>query len=290
MAPETENGSNNGETAGRMNSAGRDRALPRKMRFVLLACAAALPVIVMFLLVVLLPVKRLQQTLAMDSQVADESAASGKRDESSTPQSKEQIILLRLDEAFWQARLKLSKQGSVSLAVNFEDSIASLEIYGVPVRKCRIHRYKASHVIDLLRNRSEFLVRLSKPLNVQSEMGTFPKEPIRVERAPRDSIEASKAAARPFEPEKVEAYFTLFLDDNLSLTIEQLEEPPFEKFFQIFAFRMERQIRQARQAISALANLNLPTHQQRIEITLGRDDAKAIYRALGNNAECALKL
>ncbi|MFH1755395.1 MAG: hypothetical protein ABIA59_06790 [Candidatus Latescibacterota bacterium] len=290
MVLEIENGTNDSETARRMNPAGRLHALPRKTRLMVLASAAALPALIMLVLVVLLPVSRLRHSIAIDSANADKSAAPGERLESSALQRKEQVPLLRLDEAFWQARLKLAKQASIGITVDLADSIASVEVCGVPVRKCRIHRFKTSHAVNLVQNQSEFLVRISKPLNVQGEIATFPKEPIRIQRAPKDSVEANKTAARPFEPEKVEAYFTLFFDGDLSLAVEQLEEPSFKEFLRITGFRIKRYSDQAAQAISTLANLNLPSHRQRIEITLSRDDSKAIYRALSSNAACALRL
>jgi hypothetical protein len=267
----------------------RWRALPQRTRTITLASGAVVPVIFVFLLVVISPVSRLRHAIGIDSQAAAKRDTGPARAETSLPREKS-IPALRLDEAFWSARLALAAEGSVSLAVDLVDSVASVEIRGVPVRVCKIRRFSTGNAIRLMLNQSKFLSELSKPLSVVCEAATLPKEPIHVISAPRDTIEAAKAAARPFEPEVADVYYILSLNDAIALTVTQLEDPSLEGFRRIVGLRMKRYLGQAGQALSSLARMDLPRHTKQIEITLDREDAKAIYRALSKDAGCALRL
>lgn len=272
-----------------MGRAGRLRAIPRRARMILLAIAAAIPPIIVFTLVVSMPVSRIRNAGSIDAPASNKSAGSAKRAEASSRQRDQNIPLLRLDEAYWQSRLELSKQESIGLALDLVDSTVSVEIRGVPVRKCRIRRFDVGNGIPHLQNRSEFLVRMSKPLKILSETATLPKEPIRIEQAPKDSIEASKAAARPFVPEIVDVYFILSFGGDLVLEVKQLEKPSSKNSREFARLRMKRNLGQAGRALRSLARFNLPRHEHRVEITLTREDAKALYRSLSKETGCVLR-
>lgn len=250
-------------------------------------------VLSVFTLVVVAPISGLRHAAGLDAENAPARGGAGTRAEriDSPPIPRDGTpALLRLDETFLHSRLELAKRATVNLAVDLVDSTASIEIRGVPVRTCTIARFEIGRAIDLERNRSEFLAALSKPLTITFEMATLPKEPIRVERAPRDSVEAAKAAARPFEPETADVYYALDLDGVLTLVIRQLEEPSLQGMRHITGLRIKRYVDQAAEALFALAHLDAPRHEREIEIMLSRDDARAIYRALSADAGCALRL
>jgi hypothetical protein len=258
---------------------------------IVLAVAAAVPPSILFALLVSMPVSRLRHAEAIDAPSSNKSAAPAKRVEAPARSRAQNIPLLRLEEAYWQSRLELSKKESIGLAVDLVDSTANVEIRGVPVRKCKIRRYEIGNGIKHLQNQSRFLTKMSKPLMIQSETATLLKEPIRIEQAPKDSIEAIKAAARPFKPEIVDVYFTLSFGDDLVLVVKQLEKPSSKQASrEIARLRMKRNLGQAGQALRALAHMNLPRHEHRIEITLTREDAKALYRALSKDTGCVFRL
>jgi hypothetical protein len=258
--------------------------LDRLIRGVLWTLLAALvvgPAIAAFVFAVSVPASR----------IARGSAAAAASSTASEPSGSESLRRLRADEAFWKARVEFAKKEAISLAVDLVDSTATLDIRGVPVKTCKILRIEASNALKFFKTRSAFRERISKPLIIRREAATFPKEPIRVEIAPKDTTEAAKAATRPLAPEEVDAYFTLFFDGNLAIAVRQIEKPSTRSGSkQKTRMDREEKLDQAGRAVEALFRSELPQHQLRIELTLSRDDAKAIYRALGREARVALRL
>jgi hypothetical protein len=73
--------------------------------------------------------------------------------------------------------------------------------------------------------------------------------------------------------------------------VEQLEEPSTpDGRRNKRRMDMNEYLDQAKKAIRSLVRSELPKHELKIEVTLTREDAKAIYRALGPKARVALRL
>jgi len=286
-------------------AAPRDLVPKRRSRFVrvllgiALAAIVVVPVAATFAFLVVLPAVRLTREPAVKKQPAAEAPAgtaeSAKKKEETKPATgpvkrEDSLELLRHDEAFWTARLELAKQPKFALAVDLVDSVATLDVRGVPVRNCRILEIKTTRALPFMFQRREFRERMSKPLQIQNETATIPKEPIRVTFAPKDSIEAEKAAATPVEPDTGDVFFEFQFDDNLVLAVRQSEETASSGFRQNAMDRLRVGIEQANAAARALFRKELPRHELRIEVTMSREDAKALYRALGPHAKVALRL
>ncbi len=268
---------------------GRRRRILHTIGTIALVCLAVLPAIAALVFFVALPSARLYQRGQPHSKSAVERPAKQARDPAAR-QRDEQAFQLRRDEAFWNARLELAKQETISLAVDLVDSVASLDIHGVPVRNCKIRGIEVSSAVRFLQNRGDWRGRMSKPLVVRSEEATIPKEPLRVTEAPKDTIEAMKLAARPVPSDSMDVFFTLYFDGNLALTVRQFEKPSSEGSKRHTRFRFNEDYRQAKKAVRAIVHSKVPQHQMRIEVAVSQDDAKAIYRALGPKAGLALRL
>ena len=265
-----------------------------------LAAIVVVPVAVATAFLVVLPAMRLAQKPVAKKQPAAEAPAqtsesAKKKEDAAKPapgalKREDSLELLRHDEAFWTARIELAKQPKFALAVDLVDSVASLDVRGVPVRNCRILGIKTTNALPFMFQRREFRERMAKPLQIKSEDATILKEPIRVTFAPKDSIEAEKAAATPVEPDTGDVYFNLRFDDNLVLSVRQSEEPASKGFRKDFMGRLHVGLDQAKIAARSLFRKEVPQHELRIEVTLSREDAKALYRALGPHAKVALRL
>jgi hypothetical protein len=276
-----------------VHSADRAGARSRIVRRILTAALIAVaigPAIAAFVFVVAMPaVRTVRQSMTTSAPPAERLA--GQPGRSRVMTRDESPRLLAFDEAFWKSRLALAKEEPISLTVDLVDSTATLDIRGVPVRDCKIHRIEISRAIKLLEATSDLRDRLSKPLVIQREMATLPKEPIRVEIAPKDTIEANLAAARPLAPEHVDVYFTLWFDADLAIEVTQLEGPTTPHGLRKkIMMEMRDNLDQAKNAVRSLIHSELPEQELRIEVTLAREDAKAIYRALGSKSRVALRL
>jgi hypothetical protein len=197
---------------------------------------------------------------------------------------------LEIDQAFFQARLLLSKNDSIGLVVDLIDSVAALEIKGVPIRRCKILRYRSGSLTKRLRNQGRLHQWLSTPFVMQKELATLPKSPIRIKEAPKDTIEANESKGEDLPIEHRDAEFTLQFDRNLNLVVEQAQRPSFSGRLRKIWYAWRRSFGTTRDAVVALAHLRLPEHRMWIEIEISRDDAKTIYRALPHRAKMALRL
>lgn len=253
------------------------------------------PILLVFVLTVLLPVVANPFGEVAGEKEPKESAeplADSMLTEISTERRElaEKMATLEIDQAFWEARLQLSKGGSINLSVDLIDSVASLEVKGVPMRQCKILRYRRSGVIKRLRAQGRLQPWLSKPFVVQKELATLPKAPIRIKEAPKDTIEASESKGQDLPIEHRDAEFTLHFDRSLTLVAEQAQPPSFKGRLRKIWYDLRRIFGDAGGALVSLFHLQLPQHRIWIEIELSREDAKAIYRALPSRAGLALRL
>jgi hypothetical protein len=250
--------------------------------------------LLVFVLTVLLPVgaNPFEETADEEPKESAEPLADSMPAEISTERRElaEKMATLEIDQAFWQARLQLAKDDAISLSVDWVDSVASLEVKGVPMRRCKILRYRGSGVIKRLRAQGRLQPWLSTPFILQKELATLPKAPIRIKEAPKDTIEASESKGQDLPIEHRDAEFTLHFDRGLTLVVEQAQPPSFKGRWRKIWYDLRRIFGDAEGALVSLLHLQLPQHRIWIEIELSREDAKAIYRALPSRAGLALRL
>lgn len=265
----------------------------RRARIIFLTLCVA-PAFLIFLLVVVLPVtvnpfaESAGENFRDDAEPSSDSTAAeispGRRE------LLEKIVALEIEEAFWQARQRLAKSDSINLSVDLADSVVRLEVKGVPVRICKIHRYNCSDAVNHLRGRGRLAHWLSAPFILQKELATLPKAPIKIKEAPKDTIEASESTGEELPVEQRDVHFTLHFDRNLTIVVAQIQTPSFRGWLRKIFYGLRRSAGTAGEALFALARLKLPQHRIEIELELTREDAKAIYRALPPNSGLALRL
>lgn len=197
---------------------------------------------------------------------------------------------MEIDQAFLLTRLELAKNDSIGLVIDLTDSTAKLEVKGVPIRRCKILRYRQSDLARRLRAQGRLHHWLAAPFMLQKQLATLPKAPIRIKEAPKDTIEAAESKGEDLPIEQNDAEFTLQFDRNLTLSVEQTQPPSFAGRMRKLWYDWRRNFDEAQEAVTALVHLQLPQHRMWIEIELSREDAKAIYRALPTRAALALRL
>ncbi len=202
----------------------------------------------------------------------------------------QRLASLEREEAFWTAQLQLAKKDSVNLLLDFSDSAAVLQIKGVPVRECKMHRFNIGYAIGHLKARGGLNQWLSSPFILQREFATIPKAPIRIMNAPADTIEANATNSQEIPLERNDVHFTLEFDRNLTLTVEQLQTPTFKGRLKKAAYNLRRSLISTKEILLSLSKLKMPHQRVWIEIEITREDAKAIYRALPKKAGLVIKL
>lgn len=265
----------------------------RKTRIIFSAALIA-PTTVVFILIVLLPVARapfddVTETLNIDPKNKNLDAVA-KAAESISPELVETFAALKVDEAYWQARLKLAQSNAIQLAIDLRDSVVSLDIRGVSVHQAKIHKFKISRAIKRMEAQGRLHPWLVNGFTLQKELATLPKAPIRIKEAPKDTIEASESAGEELEIENRDVHFTWHFDRQLTVFVEQVQTPSLAGMLSKAWYNFRRSVGGAGETLLNLVQLKLPRHRLWIELELPRDDAKAIYRALPKNAGLALRL
>ncbi|MCK6560796.1 hypothetical protein HUU39_04290 [candidate division KSB1 bacterium] len=264
----------------------------RKAQMVFLFFLLPLP-LALFVLAVALPVRHLAFEAAPAKPAAVDSSnhqhLKEPEDEAEKQVLAEKRLALAIEEAFWQVRHQMSKSDSIGLVVNLSDSLIILEVKGVPMRQSRIVRYDRSDALDHLAAKGRLRQWLASPFILQRELATLPKAPIRIIEAPKDTIEAEQRKTEiPIEDRDV--HFTWEFDRNLTIVVEQEQTPSWEGRLQKLWYETQRTWNTAAATVDSLAQRRLPEHRFWIALELNRDDAKAIYRALPQNANLALHL
>ena len=198
---------------------------------------------------------------------------------------------LRTEEAFWQAQLKLAKSDSIGLVLDLTDSVASLRLEGVTLRNSRIFRLEASSAIALLRQQQFLNGWLNEPFILQDASATIARHPIRVIKAPKDTIEAAQRLASEIIPvDTTDVYMRLRCDRRLLIEIVQLESPTLSGWLQWCWLDLQGSFEIAGETLAALARLQLPRSPIVIKLALSREDATAIFRAYSLGSGLALRL
>ena len=251
------------------------------------------PLLIMLLLVVALPIIR----NSLDGQRVKGEASSSMRTSidpvplehaKATRELFERKNAFEIEQAFLQSRLKLAQTDSIFLVVDLVDSTVSLEIKGVELRRCKILRSRLKAEGEYMGKIGILSDWLSAPFVLQQEHATIPKEPIRVKEAPKNADEANLMPPEEVPVEEGVVNFWLYFDRNLSLSVKEIQPPSFgDRFRKVF-----NKVRERFQF--ELTDLGLwlktPQSQVRISLELSREDAKAVYRALPDQAGLALRI
>ncbi len=256
--------------------------------------ALGLPTIIVLVLTVVLPATYAPFDDVTENLNTETSAKAAdtvvKETEPIPPDLLQKNAILKSEEAYWQARLKLAKTDAMQLSIDLRDSVVSLDFRGVSIQSTKIHRFRVSRAIKRLQATGRLHPWLVNGFTLQKELATLPKAPIRIKEAPKDTIEANETSGEELEIENSDVHFTWHFDRQLTVLVEQAQTPTFVGRFSKIWYNLRRGSDSAGETLFNLLQLKLPRHRLWIELELPRDDAKAIYRALPENAALALRL
>jgi hypothetical protein len=197
---------------------------------------------------------------------------------------------LEIEQAFLQARLKLAQTNAVYLVIDLVDNAVSLEIKGVEVRRCKILRFNISSEDEYMRKIGILSDWLSTPFVLQQERATIPKEPIRVKEAPKDAAEADLQVDKNIPVENSIVKFSLYFDRNFLISVKEAQPPSFGNRFRNVFYKAGERFQSETVNLGFLLRFKKPQNRVQISLELSREDAKAVYRALPNNAGLALRI
>jgi hypothetical protein len=252
----------------------------------------ATPIVLFVVLVVILP---LNVNLAVtDNRISNESEfLPGNIDVDNIEELKKysnKMTDLNLEEMFLESQLLIAKNDSISLILDLVDSTLSLSIRGVNIRECQVNHFKMGQMFHHIKGDQRLFDWLSKPFVLQKDWATIEKVPIKIRKAPKDTIEAKKYKNEPVKMDKPDAYYTLQFDRNLIIKVHQVESNSFWGSIRKGYYNIRLYLRMLIGTFRAFFHLNTPRSPLWIELKISKNDALAIYRAIPNQAALALRL
>lgn len=194
---------------------------------------------------------------------------------------------LEVQAQYLTVRLENARLDSITLAVDLVDSTVTLEIDGVPLRRCKILALDVSRSLRRQVHGGRTPVWTAAAFVLQREAATLPKAPVRTIEAPKDTTEAQQRALLEIPEDREDANFKLWFDRGVTLTVTHAATTPGNVLEQqLFGLRTRWQATWA--ALAGSFTGAEPEHGIHLELTPA--DARAVYRALPPRARMALRV
>jgi hypothetical protein len=195
-------------------------------------------------------------------------------------------LALNRERSCLLARTEMAETDSIYLSMNLADSSVSLGIAGVTVSSSSIIRLKMS---SLFRDRNSYHVSslLSKPLTIEKDYSSIPREPLMIKMAPKDTSEY-KPDIIPDTADYEAVNFILEMKEGLTVFVYQEERLKPGDGLHMFFFDMGYRFRTLLRSLRCVFVLKVPEYRPFIKVRLPRSDAKRIYRALPENGQVAV--
>jgi len=126
------------------------------------------------------------------------------------------------DISFVEAQLDVVASDSIWILVNAVEKTISLRLKGVDLRKISVPTMKIDPFFNSL-DPVSYRKIFSNPLKIVSDQSTILKDPITIQKAPKDTVEALAQLALPDSIKFDPAFITFNLDYGFRLVFEQME-------------------------------------------------------------------
>ncbi|MBL8027717.1 MAG: hypothetical protein JNL74_14945 [Fibrobacteres bacterium] len=235
-----------------------------------------LPVLIALIVTVLLPLGFEKKSSAADKQ--------------SVKAHGDLYYPLKADKAFLSAQLAIAAGDSIGLILDLRDSLVKMAVKGVVIHECSLSAYTVlSGYSGMVKD--EFTRLLSgKPFKLKKESATIVKLPIKIKKAPKDTIEAqAKSSDAPGPLEKNDVKILYEFADGISLEIVQNEPFTFDDLYSRVAYGMRLRISSLKDKIKYLYGNEDEIKPLVIRIHIPQNDAIAIYRATPGSLKMAFR-
>jgi hypothetical protein len=199
--------------------------------------------------------------------------------------SDSEYVNLTREKAYLKARITMAASDSINLALDLQDSTAILELNGVELYKAGIQKIRIDGVLGKV-NEYSLNELFTYPFTVKMNFSTIQKEPVMLKIAPRDTTEY-KPDILPDTANTEPVYFMLEMNNGLRLYVYQSagnERGALRGFF----FDLTDRFRNCWNIIKSIFILRVPEYHPYIRITIPKNDARIIYRALPRHGQIAI--
>jgi len=193
-------------------------------------------------------------------------------------------------EAYLLAKLEMTRNDSICMALDLKDSTVSLIVQGTTIYSSKITSYKSSSIFA---KNDPFLTSLyfSWPFKIKEYSSSVPKIPVIIRKAPKDTIEAA-SLPEPGQLEENQQFisFQIKLDRKLGITFEQdsISDHIDRRTIKHYIHQLKKVKKKA--VRDALIRAGPMEYLPEIHVKLNRQAALVIFRAIPENADIAIRL
>jgi hypothetical protein len=196
------------------------------------------------------------------------------------------FLALFREKSFLQARSAMAETDSIYLSMNLADSAVTLEISGVAVSRTKLTRLS---LCKMLQDRNGYVVSsmLSKPLTVEKNYASIPKEPLMIKMAPKDTSEY-KPDIIPDTADYEPVNYIMEMDNGTVIYVYQEEKLNKGDGSHLFFFDLRYRLTSTWKTMKSVFTFKVPEYRPYIKVRLPRSDSKRIYRALPEHGQIAV--
>ena len=204
--------------------------------------------------------------------------------------SNSEIKMLYREQAFYESRLELAKSDSLILAINFPDSMISVEIKGIPIHSIPLRRFEIPRFFSLLNNNVYHEI-YSRPHRIISSHATSKKEPIMVVNAPKDTNEYNASGIKEnYDTNVIRLTFVEYeITTGTRLVFIPLDERNFHNQLIDFGFNIRLAFCRFKDAFRASLQLSIPEYKPVVKVYLPQGDILSMHRAIPEHAELCVQ-
>lgn len=211
-----------------------------------------------------------------------------------SPQINSSLLPQLKEKAWLESRIKMADGDSIGLSIDLEELRIQLELKGVVILSSKIRDYSISGFFKKM-DGNVYFATFGTPLTIQQFKSSIVKNPLKVVQAPKDTIAAQAAADAAAKADSLRdenVFWTVKLDRNFDLDIQGIDSiaEAQSKYKLGKGFEFKRDLKNIANSFEHIFKFKKPTYTPEILISIPENEAKAILRALPQNASVTIRI
>jgi hypothetical protein len=188
--------------------------------------------------------------------------------------------------------LKIKSDDSIGIVLDLRDSLLFITCHKVALRVCPVLEYHCSPSLKALKQSGRINSYLDSLFTKETETATIPKVPIKVKKAPKDSLAAARESFMDTcsVPKKGDVAICLRFNNALMIKVYQSEKYSSKSIaFSLPSFYTVSAMVEIMRSLKELFYGRIPPVPKTITIVLSHDDAAILYRAFPKKGTLAIR-
>jgi len=170
----------------------------------------------------------------------------------------------------------MAEDDSIGLRISLKEKMVYLEIQGIVLHRSPIIRHSSSYFFRHL-NAAEKYILFHKPLRIQDEESTIPKDIVKM--APKDSTEVEEVIL-PDTIHTVPVMYRFNLNHGIRVQVTGQLADSIPQFWPRFRFDFEDRTRFIKALVQSIFKGTEVPYRPALRIVINSREAESIYRAI----------